>query len=181
MRSLIWTLLLAIVVAPLPAGAVTFDWSYSGSGASGSGTFDAVANGSGGFTIDGISGTANTFTITGLSSYADANQNLSTTFPQLDIFGFSFTVSNGNRYNILYTNAASGPFSCGFIGYCQIGPGGPLSDGSGDPGVSIEFSASIAETPLPAALPLFAAGAGLLGFFGLQRSRRKTRRLAVAT
>jgi hypothetical protein len=178
MRSLIGAIFLAIVVAPLPAGAVTFDWSYSGSGAFGGGTFDAVDDGFGQFTIGAISGTANNHTITGLSDYAGADQLLFTTpGQQLNIFGFSFTVDNGNRYNILY----SIPFCGGGSGYCQIGPGAPLSDGSEDPIVSISFSASIAETPLPAALPLFAAGAGLLGFVGLQRSRRKAQRRAVAT
>jgi hypothetical protein len=182
MRRLIWTLLLAIVVAPQPAGAVTFDWSYSGANANGSGTFDAVDNGSGRFTIGAISGTANKFTITGLSDYFGPDKFLFTTpGKQLDIFGFSFTVENGDSYNILYSDALSGFLSCGDgAGYCQVGPGAPGSNGSDDNIVSIEFSASIAEAPLPAALPLFAAGAGLLGLFGLQRSRRKAQRRAVA-
>ena len=181
MRSLIWTVLLAIVVAPLPAGAVTFDWSYSGPGISGVGTFDASDNGLGGFTVNTISGTANGFAITGLNNYAFPNQTIFTSFPQVDFFGVAFAVNNGTAYSIDYTTATSGSYTCGIAGYCLIGPGILGGDGSGDPGVPILFSAvELAETPLPAALPLFAAGAGLLGLFGLQRSRRKAQRRAVA-
>lgn len=184
MRSLLRTMsVLAIVVSPLPAGAVTFDWSYSGGpGVSGIGTLNATDNGSGGFTVNAIFGAANGFAITGLNNYAFPDQTISTTFPQVDFDGLAFTVSNGTAYEINFTFAATGSYTCGVTGYCLIGPGIPGSAGAGDPGVPILFSAAeLAETPLPAALPLFAAGAGLLGFFGLQRSRRKSRRLAVAT
>jgi hypothetical protein len=183
MRSLLRTMsVLAIVVSPLPAGAVTFDWSYSGGpGVSGIGTLDASANGSGGFTVSAISGTANGFVITGLNSYAFPDQTIFTSFPQVDFSGLAFTVSNGTAYDIEFTLVTTGSYTCGVTGYCLIGPGIPGSAGAQDPGAPILFSAAaLAETPLPAALPLFAAGAGLLGFFGLQRSRRKTRRFAVA-
>jgi hypothetical protein len=181
MRNLIWTLLLVIVVAPLPAGAVTFDWSYSGPGVSGVGTFDASDIGSGAFQINTISGTANGFAITGLNDYAFPDQTIYTSIPQVDFFGIAFTVNNGTAYSIDYTTATTGFYTCGVAGYCLIGPGIPGGEGAGDPGVPILFSAvALAETPLPAALPLFAAGAGLLGLFGLQRSRRKAQRRAVA-
>jgi hypothetical protein len=118
--------------------------------------------------------------ITGLTSYALNDQTIFTSSPQLSFGGLSFTVFGGQAYNIYYDNSDVGAYNCGLVGYCQVGPGSPGDIALNDPTVPITFSAVLAETPLPAALPLFAAGAGLMGLFGLQRSRRKAQRRAVA-
>jgi hypothetical protein len=73
-------------------------------------------------------------------------------------FGIDFGTCSGTGAN----------FSCSPTGYA--GAGSVLGSGNQNPPGS---------TPLPAALPLFASGLGLIGFFGSRRKRRTNQSLAA--
>ena len=156
------------------AQAITFDWSYSGAGISGSGTLEAVDVGGGAFLVGAISGTANGLTITGLTTYAFSDEKLFSSSPQVDLAGLAFTVVGGHVFDIYSMSSTTGSYSCGAVGYCLMGPGTPGSSGIGDLTVPITFSASIASVPGPiagAGLPglVFASG-GLLAWWRRRRS-----------
>src|SRR5215471_6518862 len=96
----LWIASLAFTALQGPdAKAVTFDWSYSGTSISGSGTLNAIDQGGGVFLVDSITGTANGLTITGLASYANQDQLLYTGFPQLDGQGLAFA-AGGELLNL---------------------------------------------------------------------------------
>ncbi len=160
------------------ANATTFAWSYSSlrPGVSGSGTLDAVDEDGGLFLVDAMSGTANGLTITGLTTYANDDQLLYDTNPQLDARGLAFIVSDGEVFNLYsYVTIPHGFYNCGSSTYCLIGPGtNPPGASPDDQVVPISFSA-VAETPLPTALPLFATGLGALGLLGWRRKRKTLR------
>lgn len=178
------------------AGATTFNWSYTGGGANnGVGTLEATetAPNSGIFTIQTISGTANGETINAsapVPAYAGTGSTVywSPTAPIVfnplnpffftDFLGFAF-LTEANHYFALYENtnygggAPNDAYACGTdtSPYCLIGPGLALGDGLGDPRVGLTNFA-LTQTPIPAALPLFATGLGMIGFLAHRRKRK---------
>lgn len=169
-----------------------FDWSFSGGGSSGSGTMQATYDGGNEYTATSISGTVNGQTILGLSSYAGADQeifyNISAPPPAaVDSNGVAFSVGTGATSYDLYDNVFSGansPWNCGGV-YCLDGPGNTSNNGSyvGDPLVAVNFSLvdppPPAATPLPAALPLFGTGLGVVGFLAQRRKRKNATAIAA--
>jgi hypothetical protein len=151
------------LLAPVPANAVTFDFSYFSTNTpslSGSGEFTATFIGGSEYQLTGITGFGgnNDIAITSLSGYAAADNILFyPTQPFVDFGGISFTTVDGDAWNIYWNgyygvlNSSTNP-----VGYPN--------------GVTIDFS--VTETPLPAALPLFAGGLAAWGLFGRQRKRK---------
>lgn len=146
----------------LPASASTlFSFSYSGSGYSGSGEFTANFLGGSQYDVIGVAGTADGSNITGLSSYAGADNQLYYPGSPLHVTfaGISFATANallwniwsdGTNYGILNTTFCEGTSTCGLV----------------------PIDISIAPVPLPAAVPLFAAGLSAMGFMGWRKRRK---------
>ena len=81
----------------------------------------------------------------------------------------TFTYQTPGTYDITYAFDINIDFTfvlcAGFI--CSIGPGTFQENGIGSVGSVLVT----AETPLPAALPLFVSGLGILGFVGYRRKK----------
>jgi hypothetical protein len=130
-----------------------------------------------------MTGTANGLTVTGVTVYGFSAQQLFFTTPIVppffftDTSGIGFTVTGGQAFNIYEDAGNFNPgtdYACG-ADYCLLGLGTPGTSGIGDPVVALtSFTISLAtsETPLPAALPLFASGLGVLGFVAHRRKRK---------
>ena len=168
-----------VLISSTGAEATTysFDLSLSASPIS---VTDAVltstVDNSGVYTISGASGTivdgATDYTITGISGYVGADNLLSSTTPYVDASGISLVANNGP--SILDFNISSYIFrtTTGFAVYYQI------NDGTA---TSTDFSAlDVTSTPLPAALPLFAGGLGMVGFLAGRRKRKNAAAIAAA-
>ncbi len=164
----------ALIVAP-PAKATVFDWSYTGLNGynvTASGTLVATPLGGGAFDVTAITGTRNGVAITGLTSYAVQDNTVFTGFPQLDYFGLAFTDTNGNAFNAFYDAAINDPYECGFVGYCEIGPGVPGTDGLGPPrDAEGPIAFTLTAVPEPATWSLMLIGFGFTA--GLRRSRSR--------
>jgi hypothetical protein len=94
----------ALLAAPVAANAGVFEFSFTSSLDSGSGSFDVS-----GSTVTGISGVVDGQTITGLSSYAGADQQLSLTMPNFTVGGISFADNTGETFNLTsFPNGADG-------------------------------------------------------------------------
>jgi hypothetical protein len=195
-RSVAIAALLASCGFVASAQANVFDFSFSGptsgpgSPVSGSGTFTTIGSGPA-FSVTSVTGTLTDldisltpFLITGpVSSYAGADNILyypaqisgsNTTPAFVDFGGISFQTSGGAGYD----------FNLG--GYTQSGPAlyvlnAEILNAAGYAAVpgSTLINLDVTETPLPAALPLFAAGAGLVGLLS-RRRKRKVNDVAVA-
>jgi hypothetical protein len=106
---------------------------------------------------------------------------ISVTFSNLKVNGVSVTAPGAisGMYSATYTGFDNGTDSIvwtgesgGVLAVALAGADLNLIDGS-DWTVTSNISATaLAATPLPAALPLFAGGLGLLGAFGLTRKRK---------
>jgi hypothetical protein len=150
------------------AHALVFDFSYSGSGVSGSGEFITGSTGSP-YTVTKVIGTANGVAITGVSLYASADNLLYTAGSYLvDFSGISFSTSNGDAWGIGLTPADTYGIAEFFkdpLGYCcGVNPiNFSVTRVSGAPG-------PIAGAGLPG---LLLAGGGLLVWW---RNRRKSLR-----
>jgi hypothetical protein len=178
-------------VGPLVLGAVSakasiFDFTYSGTSlalggaaVSGSGEF-VTDNGPVPYNVISVTGTANGEAITGLSTYAFADNKLwypasltsvdggfSTPPTWLSISGISFTTAS-NTWNI-------GNYGGYYLLDANSDPSGVLSGAV--PGFNFSITEETSTTPLPAALPLFAGGLGLMGLL----ARRKKRKSSAAT
>jgi hypothetical protein len=165
--------LLVCAAAPVAAAPQAFDWSYTGLNGYtvlASGTLVATPLGGGVYQVTSISGTRNGLSITGLTTYAGDDQLVYTTFPQLDYPGLAFTDSTGSAFNIFYDTSMTDVYNCGFVGYCEIGPGTPFTTGLGpprDPDNPISFT--LTAVPEPGSLALF--GTGIVGLAGVVRRK----------
>jgi hypothetical protein len=166
--------LLAVTAASVaPASATTWNWEIIGAGSyDGSGTISgSVSCGVGCFEITAATGDIAGDTITGISTFANqfgAPDNY--LFPsaadpfQIDTLGISFAVSGpflGTAVNIFH--------EAGFD-IDKLDPQNGTGEAFGD-----FMIVGVVATPLPAALPLFAGGLGMIGLLG----RRKNRKLAA--
>ena len=184
------TALLAVQIPSASASTFyTFDWSYSDGGANtGNGTLTAYFNSGVTYVATAMTGTANGQTIVSLSDFQAPDDYLF--YPavaELDTIGISFSVGDGSTSYALYEDAglydSDSPYYCGGF-YCLFGPG-PSGDlgPNGETVVPVDFSLTlvgeIGAAPLPAALPLFATGLGVIGFL-VRRRNRKNAALAGA-
>jgi hypothetical protein len=122
--------------------SILWNWSFTGTSVSASGTFttDAVPDTHGFYQITGITGTANGGMITGLQAAGTATPGnsgfrvdnlVSSTQPQLTMHGFGFSVSNGENHNPFYQEA--------YLDYVSFPP---YADGAGaEP--AIHFTAAV--------------------------------------
>jgi hypothetical protein len=152
----------------LGADAATFHWSYTGldgDPVTASGTLEAID----GVTIDSVA------PISGYAFNDNAIRPLGSP-DQLTFEGLAFSVA-GSYFNIFYNYDLDNVWSCGLIGYCELGPGLLGSGGEGDLRRHIDFQ--LTATPLPGALPLFATGLGLMAWL-IKRRRSKDIALPVA-
>ncbi len=205
MRKLLIATIAMFAMQGAAANATTFDWSISGA-FTGSGTLDASNFGPDQFILESITGTltdasADVYTINPTPNFYDGPdnviyypQNLAPPSPPyffLDLDGISFSVGNGTlSFNVYENNNPKVPgYNCVATSpYCIMGPGNTAAggglDANGNPldlVSAASFSLTVAPTPLPAALPLFATGLGALGLLGWRRKRKSAAAaLAVA-
>ena len=146
------TALPAILLLTAPAKASKlWNWHYSASGITASGTFTTVdnPNADGGFLITDITGTRNGLSITGLQRTGTSipgnepftvdNLVFPGPGPQLTSHGFGFSISNGDFSNPFYADFLPTP---GYLEFLSIQP---TNGGSDHTELPIQFSA----TPVP--------------------------------
>jgi hypothetical protein len=156
------------------ASANTFDWTFLGDGYSASGAFigTLIGPGPGGsaeYQLSGITGVINSDPITGPSGFASADNILYFPASTVGIDGNgqtppTFVDSNGISFSALTT----GPWN--IFNYITYETGTAITNADACCGVVGTFN--VAETPLPATLPLFASGLGALGLLGWRRKRK---------
>ncbi len=152
--------LAAAVVVCGAAQARVWDFSYSGGGETGSGTF-ITGNAGSPFTITGISGTADGSTITGLSSYAGSDQLLYIGGPYYaDFGGISFATAAGIDYNL--TNYPDGLNN---VTNSVVNPGGV-------PCCTTSIEMTVASVPEPSTWAMTLLGFAGLGYAGYRTSRK---------
>lgn len=139
-----------------PAGTYNFDYSATGYSGSGSLTVDATGH------INAISGTANGDTITGLSTYASADQALFDTINGIvpDFSGFAFATST-NMFSI-------GDTGLGDIGITDVNSN-PNGYCCGTHPLTLNISAAVPE---PATWAMMLLGFGAMGF-AMRRPKRE--------
>jgi len=159
-----------------PAAALTWTWSYSGTGISAAGTFTTVdtPDSSGFYLITGIAGERNGAAIVGLQPTGTpipgnepfAVDNLvKVDSPQLTTHGFGFAIAGGTFSNPFFADFLQPPTYLEFF--------------SAPPSTSeLSIASSAAPTPLPemATWVLLLAGVGMLGL--VTRWRRHWREQA---
>jgi hypothetical protein len=118
----------SLLILERPAQALlVWNWSYSGTGVSASGTFttEITPNADGFYRIVGITGSDNGVAITGLQPARTAipgnepyavDNLVSATAPQLTVHGFGFSLANGDYANPFYNG------STGYYEYRSVPP-----------------------------------------------------------
>jgi hypothetical protein len=177
------------LLSSLPASALTLDWTADGFG---SGTITSTTPGvSGVHTVTGVAGTFNGFTdlvLLPINGYGygccGPNDNLvyspgsanPLTPPGADAYldagGVSFSYNQpGVDY---YAQLSAYRASTGAVGYVLAFNHSPfnLFETSPTYQTAIGVSVAAATTPLPSALPLFAAGLGVVGLLARRRKRK---------
>ena len=166
--------LLAVTAGSVaPASATTWDWEVTGAGAyDGSGTISgSVSCGVGCFEITAATGDIAGDTITGISTFAGADNYLFPTAAvpyQIDNNGISFAVSG------LSLGTAVNIFSEVGFTLDKLDP----ENGTGEAFGTFSIVGEVA-TPLPAALPLFAGGLGMIGLLGRRKNRKPAAKRAA--
>ena len=166
-----------------PASALIWDWSYSGSGITASGTFTTndIPDDLGYYLISGITGQRNGDTITGLfpaGSPIPGNEpfavdNLISLNPQqLTGDGFGYSTASGNFVSPFFASFLAVP------GYLEVFSAPPFVPGfenlcSEDSELPIKFSATIHT--VPETVPESSSGIALFAVFGLMGARQLLR------
>ena len=155
---------LLVMRVPLAKAALTWNWTYSGSGISAAGTFTTSdkPDTDGFYRILAITGTDNGVTITGLQLAGTAipgnepyavDDLVSATTPQLTVFGFGFSLANGDFAN---------PFHSGLSHYDYLSSP-PYTNGA-EVETPISFAAGIAPEPSSSWIMLTVL-VGLIGYY----------------
>ena len=91
--------------------------------------------------------------------------------------GFMYNVTPGSPATVTSASTVTASFHLALapngLSVYTSAFSGPLVNGNVDDIAPLSGLGSQTNTPLPAALPLFASGAGVLGYFGWRRKRKK--------
>lgn len=82
----------------------------------------------------------------------------------------TFTDSTGSAFNVFYDTTTTDLYKCGYVGYCEIGPGVNGTDGLGpprDPVNPIDFT----MTAIPEPGSMMPLGSGILALAGVLRRK----------
>lgn len=143
----------------------TYSFSFTDPSNSGSGLL-AVTGGSG--LVTGISGSVNDggtlASITGLSGYAGADNTLYTNSPFFDLAGLSFSLSDGNIYNLFYSDGT-------YIAQGQYDTSQSVNSGGYVGGVVNNATIDVSAVPETATWAMMLFGFGAIGM--TMRSRRR--------
>jgi hypothetical protein len=186
-------------VIPAKAATLTFDWSATAAGSAADGYFPftgsgtlTVTTGAGGDLVTGMTGsftsnggTVVTDTVTGVGpvgSGSTSTDNLvfpiGTTFtgPPVVTSGSYTSVANLDTHGLAIDTTAGV-----FVIYSTVVPNASPSEATGNFYSQVPAGGgfgvgvfNLEQTPLPAALPLFASGLGGLGLLGWLRKRQLT-------
>lgn len=144
-----------LIATSQAASALTWKWSYSGTGIAASGTFltNNTPDSSGFYSILGITGTRNGETITGLQPTGtpipgnepfEVDNLIRFNFAQLTGDGFGYSTSGGNYVSPFFASFLSPP---GYLEYFSAPPFNPLPPESEDSEIPITFSATLVPEP----------------------------------
>ncbi len=143
------------------ANSVTFDFSFTGSGITASGTLTATQVSGSEFMVTSISGMQNGASMTLLApgTYGSNDNEIFSTKPFLNTAGVGFSLSGGTTdYNIYFDPSTVAYMECN----SSMGPCSAVGSG-------VAIKGTLTEVPEPASLMLF--GSGLLGLAGVARRK----------
>jgi hypothetical protein len=173
-------------LSAVPAQAsLLWNWSYTGSGISASGTFTTgdTADGLGFYAVTGVTGQRNGVTIVGLvpagtpvpgNEPFNVDNLLSASGDQLTGNGLGFQLADGSYVNPFFADFLSSPT---WLEVYSTAPFVPGNFGAEDSELPVTFGAALVQIPVPepAGLALVAAA-----FAAMQLTRRIRRPLAMA-